>query len=980
MSRYRRILLFAALILCFASPAWSQIAAVTGNLKDLGVNNATQQNTYVQFTLQNFGSNIPRVTGTNAIVSAVSPPFRPNGSGNISGSIQENSSITPANTFYRVCVYYQGSQFQCNNYLINGNFNLNTATPLTSVVPPPLPPLGGLSLNMPCGNAVATPPTGTDTLYCLGSDKNLYYVDSTGRIVGPLGGGGGGGGMVFPQPGVAVSPGTSGPWSASLNVQGTDTSVLTSGTIGSEGDSLCVDANGGATTDGCNSGTITGSLTLGQVATGDTTANSVIGSDNFTYIAGTAMLIAPADTTTPLVINSHSTTQSKALADFNNQSNDTCQGQVCIRGLGGVAAFELDLPLLYISMNDDANRIPILIHNVAAGPSSYMEFLSGNTGQQEIGFATSFGESAVGNDVLDGHMIITSANSVAEFFTTSGSPTSGGIKLDGGTSGAAIWQAALVAGTPNPTNVPIATGLPNALFMTDGGNPQQTSWTLTPAITSLSLSSFGSLTETTAPSGVSSTSLLYAKSVNHWLAFNPNNAGERSVCGSTGTLTSGHIVAFNSSGTACDLVDGGTGTGSGSVTTFSVAADPTPIFTTSVANAGTTPALSFALSTALANKVFANCTSSTATPSYQSLTEGCLPATSVFTDTANTFGAHLNDFSAATIKLPIGAGFATTANGNIGYDTTNKNWHIWENAGDRLLPIFSTTPTNGQCVTTGVSSSVVTLVPGTCTSGVTIQTDGVSNSSQSVLNFTDTAGASGVSFTNPSGGVESATLTSVVGGGNAVVQGTFTGFSQGDVLCGDATPKVVNCASQVGINAQTGTSYTIAGGDGGSSDRGKLISQSNSSASAYTLPQAGTTGFAAGYFTAIVNQGAGAATITPTTSTINGGSTLVLLKGMQANIISDGTNYTATISGYASSTTGTITPGALLAGACTAGTTVTISGATTGMTATASPVSYPGDGAYWLAYVSASNTVTVKVCAAVAETPSASAYNVRLLP
>lgn len=70
--------------------------------------------------------------------------------------------------------------------------------------------------------------------------------------------------------------------------------------------------------------------------------------------------------------------------------------------------------------------------------------------------------------------------------------------------------------------------------------------------------------------------------------------------------------------------------------------------------------------------------------------------------------------------------------------------------------------------------------------------------------------------------------------------------------------------------------------------------------------------------------------------------------------------------------------GALVAGAC-ASNTVTVTGATTGMAVSASPVTYPGDGNYWLSYVSASNTVTVKVCATVAGTPTASTYNVRVI-
>ncbi|MDS0849320.1 hypothetical protein [Burkholderia cenocepacia] len=79
-----------------------------------------------------------------------------------------------------------------------------------------------------------------------------------------------------------------------------------------------------------------------------------------------------------------------------------------------------------------------------------------------------------------------------------------------------------------------------------------------------------------------------------------------------------------------------------------------------------------------------------------------------------------------------------------------------------------------------------------------------------------------------------------------------------------------------------------------------------------------------------------------------------------------------------SGTSGSIGGSALSAGACSSG-TVSISGATTSMVARATPVTYPGDGNLWEAYVSSANTVTVKVCAIVAGTPAASAYNVRVL-
>jgi hypothetical protein len=94
----------------------------------------------------------------------------------------------------------------------------------------------------------------------------------------------------------------------------------------------------------------------------------------------------------------------------------------------------------------------------------------------------------------------------------------------------------------------------------------------------------------------------------------------------------------------------------------------------------------------------------------------------------------------------------------------------------------------------------------------------------------------------------------------------------------------------VSVNAQTGTTYTVLG-----SDRSKLVTTSNAGAIAVTLPQATAIGgaFPAGWSAYIENIGVGTATITPTTSTINGGATLTLATNTGVRIISDGTNYYA---------------------------------------------------------------------------------------
>jgi hypothetical protein len=101
------------------------------------------------------------------------------------------------------------------------------------------------------------------------------------------------------------------------------------------------------------------------------------------------------------------------------------------------------------------------------------------------------------------------------------------------------------------------------------------------------------------------------------------------------------------------------------------------------------------------------------------------------------------------------------------------------------------------------------------------------------------------------------------------------------------------------VNSQTGTTYTYVNGDAG-----KLVTHTNASAIAGALPQAGGSGnFAAGWWIDIQNRGAGVLTITPTTSTIDGASTLTVSSGQGARIVSDGTNYFTQRGGAGSSGT-----------------------------------------------------------------------------
>ena len=103
----------------------------------------------------------------------------------------------------------------------------------------------------------------------------------------------------------------------------------------------------------------------------------------------------------------------------------------------------------------------------------------------------------------------------------------------------------------------------------------------------------------------------------------------------------------------------------------------------------------------------------------------------------------------------------------------------------------------------------------------------------------------------------------------------------------------------VTVNAQTGASYTVAASSSSTlGDRGSLITTSNGGAIAVTLPQAGTAGYANNYNFGLCNIGAGTATITPTTSTINGAASIALVTNRCAYVYSDGANYFTTVDYY----------------------------------------------------------------------------------
>lgn len=123
-----------------------------------------------------------------------------------------------------------------------------------------------------------------------------------------------------------------------------------------------------------------------------------------------------------------------------------------------------------------------------------------------------------------------------------------------------------------------------------------------------------------------------------------------------------------------------------------------------------------------------------------------------------------------------------------------------------------------------------------------------------------------------------------------------------------------------------------------------------------------------------------------TTGTVNAvystSPTLITpILGVAAATSINGTSIptSVTLASVLTGTSASIGGGLLTAGTCATG-TATVTGATTSMTATLpQPTTYPGDGFEIYAYISAADTVTIKVCALVALTPTASTYLVKVI-
>src|SRR5690348_11274425 len=97
------------------------------------------KNSFVRFDLHNYGSNVPRIIGGGQIVPSYVDLF-PDNTGLVSGTIIGNDVISPANTYYHISYFVNGSRTYTCDIVISGvSMNLDSASCMVTAAPAPMP-------------------------------------------------------------------------------------------------------------------------------------------------------------------------------------------------------------------------------------------------------------------------------------------------------------------------------------------------------------------------------------------------------------------------------------------------------------------------------------------------------------------------------------------------------------------------------------------------------------------------------------------------------------------------------------------------------------------------------------------------------------------------------------------------------------------------------------------------------------------------
>lgn len=306
--------------------------------------------------------------------------------------------------------------------------------------------------------------------------------------------------------------------------------------------------------------------------------------------------------------------------------------------------------------------------------------------------------------------------------TLGSSGVAGSIVLNGATSGTATLSVSATLGTLNLGSTNATVTAAGALTVascsgcgvasTPGGSSGQLQWNNSSAFGGVS--GWTTNGTTTMTGGATSVLDLSAMAPASGLKI-PTVAGAIPTAdGFIGINSTTHAFVAGSNGTTLVHAVAATGTGTATTCTNQV------VTVISGVAAPTCTTLAATFLPAATPQSVTNDTNVTGSIAAQVLTLGWTGtlaktrtlSTTVYTDQSNTYTTGTQDMSAATaFKAPVGAGFTTAANGALGYDTTNKNWHGFQNGVDSFLisaPV-SGTYVNGDCVQWGVAAGVITL-------------------------------------------------------------------------------------------------------------------------------------------------------------------------------------------------------------------------------------------------------------------------------
>lgn len=209
------------------------------------------------------------------------------------------------------------------------------------------------------------------------------------------------------------------------------------------------------------------------------------------------------------------------------------------------------------------------------------------------------------------------------------------------------------------------------------------------------------------------------------------------------SMTANKLLGSGLTGTAVSEITLGTGlsfigntlnaaTTGGTITSFS-SGNLSPLFTTSVTNPTTTPALSFSLNSQSQNLIFASPVNTSGTPTFRSLAKADLPSTGVYNDQSNTYTSGSKQiFSASGLYADIrltgnSTDPSTLSNGDIWYNTTSNQFKYRANGTTRIFANLDEAQTFTNKTISGSTNTLTNIGNSSLTNstiGLTLGTSG----------------------------------------------------------------------------------------------------------------------------------------------------------------------------------------------------------------------------------------------------------------